>query len=1374
MFPNRSTLLSQPSTDSPHKAIKAIQKLRGTDRETLVILASYARNPHPEVMQELVGKFITLLEKPNNKWVFAAVGAACCLSIFSEAKHFTEQNTSLPVKLLTAVAEAIERLHKGRQADIEPLRLGLLALNTSLDILLANGITQLDKNLYNKIKDLLTSIKTISNLPETLRFLSEQAQLELTTVGRQHKNDVKKSSANQVTEGSLNFLLGTVLIGAGITGFAVSIGATAVTGGILAPVIVAGAFSFFVSAGFGSERFYSSLKNFKKVYEFEKEKGRFRHQLSGLPWDKTETPAQLISQYENVCWEQLVMHLVKQVQTTLSGFETRQLVFTLSRLLELNGVQPAYRTSLIQIMKILYEGHLPSGKKGAPRTRRFILEQIQGLSTHHDLGDSLAELKATISRGISTQRPKRQKKLTDEFATYCNNRGNKNIYNAVRFEQQPTRATKIPTSLVAQMEQLCIEETSDAEANQAGLASQRLIQQVQLMGQEETVECLVLPTEPDGNCGFQAIRVCLESLNTKGNWTEAIKNINRASFIHTVRTYYVNETSSTELKLLLETMFKEDGCSTLDSWCETFANSSVYLGAGHLRVLSYLYALVFHVYCVSEETPCFQPEPLSERIVGITDVASHESLTPIHLAHIVAGLRQENTHQNHFEGLVIKPSEKQKLQFQPALESALFEKANEELTPFIQGLAPLHPRAVSHAERYSGSTDDGFYNLVNGPHGFIDKTEFLPAVIARKGIKAILKARRWGKSTLFSMGKVFYSVLYKEMSDTLFSDLNVARYYPHFYQYHRGRYPVLLLDMKDIVSFDFPGVVKEFRVKIVNRAYEEYCSVLMESQQLTNEEKTLVKQYSNPLAELDKTDSINAIYKLTQWLYRHYGEKVIVFVDEYDAPLIKALQSDKPYYQNLKEFISTLFSTTFKSNESLKTTMFTGIMNAKGAGIFSDLNNVTTYTYLDDHHFGPYFGFTAEEIEAYLTLNNLYSEDLMGRIQTYFNGYVCLKRYPEPGDYGLDVAGFLTNTYSVEQCVANQGHVKSYWIESSSSHQLLVDVIRRANSVEIENQILELTGEYLHHVLCAKKPMIDRNTRRGLYLYLEEEPQRLSAWVVHNDYLWENVNLSDVLNRRDFEFPEAGEKIVQLEESIIHTIISQCVHKETREGFMVSTPLTLTNLDFLVKDHVNTAEDIYCLLFYSGYLTFTGRAEIMEDGQTRYELKIPNQEISLMFKHSIVPKIKQLQLERREQSFSSVYRIEHSGRSIYSFHLPQQEALGNNLIFIQQDQDDEGKYYVDMKAMYDELSVEQTLSIMKILEGNKGLHATRCDKIKTLNMDNRETIFDMNKNQYSIYQRIYFTTEKAAKNLMAIIEEAIKSFTEKSESSEDLKSFVAH
>ena len=242
-----------------------------------------------------------------------------------------------------------------------------------------------------------------------------------------------------------------------------------------------------------------------------------------------------------------------------------------------------------------------------------------------------------------------------------------------------------------------------------------------------------------------------------------------------------------------------------------------------------------------------------------------------------------------------------------------------------------------------------------------------------------------------------------------------------------------------------------------------------------------------------------------------------------------------------------------------------------------------------------------------------------------------------------------------------------------------MDVIRRANSVEIENQILELAGEYLHHVLCAKKPIITRSTRRGLYLYLEETGS-LSAWVVHNDYLWESVNLSDVLQSKHFEFPEAGEKIVRLEGSIVHTIISRCVHKEAKEGFMVSTPLTLTNLDFLVKAHVNTAEDIYCLLFYAGYLTFTGRAEIREDGQTRYELKIPNQEINLMFKSIIVPQIKQQQHERnlREQSLLSDHPMEHSGRNRYEFYSQLQLISASQLfrcIDSRIHDDDKGRQY---------------------------------------------------------------------------------------------------
>ena len=79
------------------------------------------------------------------------------------------------------------------------------------------------------------------------------------------------------------------------------------------------------------------------------------------------------------------------------------------------------------------------------------------------------------------------------------------------------------------------------------------------------------------------------------------------------------------------------------------------------------------------------------------------------------GLRDRSESSRLAFQRLIKPRAEQKIQLQSALENALLEKANEELAPFIEGFAPLHPRAVSHAERYRGSTDDGFDNLVNGP-----------------------------------------------------------------------------------------------------------------------------------------------------------------------------------------------------------------------------------------------------------------------------------------------------------------------------------------------------------------------------------------------------------------------------------------------------------------------------------------------------------------------------------------------------------------------------------------------------------------------------------------------------------------------------------
>ena len=1238
---------SKPTDDS--MAIDRLKRLMGTDRATLELIASYAHSNNPEVMQVLINKLILMLKEPNNKWVFAAIGAACCISILNESRHFAKNNTSLPIKLLRAVVDSVAALHVGRNADLEALQLGLLALNASMDILLANEIGAIEKPLYEKTKALLKKIQGRSTFPETLLFLAEQARCELKAIGCLREKDSNKSAKGHAVEGGINFLLGMALVGAGVTGFVVSVGAATATGGILAPIVLAGAFSFSVSAGFATERFYNSLKSLKRIGEIEQESGRFSDLLSALPWSKEETEKGILVKYEEAHWEALVTQLITDFRTSLTGFETKQLVFTLVRLLESKALEESYRAGLMAVIEDLY-AHQVDKKKGKADIRRFILEQIKGLQDSRPLVNDLADLQGRLLRLAGAQDRKRSQQLSKEFVACFENR-DAYMYPAVPFKVCYESDVWETQGLVKEMGQLHLESDAIHQAGQAGLASQRLINKVQLVNQEEAVDCMVLPTSADGNCGFSAIKACLQRLDRKDDLQVAIRGMNRVSFIETVQATYGDAKTPEALKELIEAMFAEDACDTLGSWTNKFSASSVYMGKSHLCVLSYLYHLRFHIYCVSEKAAQFEPESLSETITGFED-DDHRALTPIHLAHIVAGLRGERCHPNHFEGLIIEPLAGEKEANRKLHEKSFrLSKANKELAPFIAGKALLHPNAVKREGAYEGSTVNDYKSLQENPRGFIDKSEFLLALLANEDNKALLRPRRSGKTMLLSMANEFFSVLRRETSEALFHDLNVSKYYPSFYGEHRGRYPVLLLDLKDIVGFNFDEAVKEFRLKVVDPAYARYASVLLESTRLTAQEKAMVGKYANPLTALDRPDVVNGIGQLTQWLYKHYEEKVMVLVDEYDAPLIKALQRGSSYYEDFKQFITQFFSVTFKGNSYLKTAVFTGIMDARGAGIFSDLNNVETFTFLNDNRFGPYIGFTPEEIEQYLALNGLYSEALMKDIKRYFNGYICLHHQPRVKDVQLEVANFLFNTFSVEQCVKNQGLVKSYWIESSSSHQLLIDVIKRADSAAIESQILELAGDYLHHVVCAEKPTVEEKNSRGIYLYRELEDSALMGWVVHNDYTHEYVDLSqlesEITTTYNVVFPMRGAEATIFDGVLVEKILSLCLLPEAREGFSVSTPLKLTNLDFLVKTHINTAEDIYCLLFYAGYLTFTGRTKVTH-GEVAYELKIPNEEIMLMFKYDIVPQIKQQMCQRANRLACQDWQ--HSGNRIFGFH----------------------------------------------------------------------------------------------------------------------------
>lgn len=170
--------------------------------------------------------------------------------------------------------------------------------------------------------------------------------------------------------------------------------------------------------------------------------------------------------------------------------------------------------------------------------------------------------------------------------------------------------------------------------------------------------------------------------------------------------------------------------------------------------------------------------------------------------------------------------------------------------------------------------------------------------------------------------------------------------------------------------------------------------------------------------------------------------------------------------------------------------------------------------------------------------------------------------------------------------------------------------------------------------------------------------------------------------------------------------------------------MTLTNLGFLINSHKNTTEDIYCLLFYAGYLTFTGRTDVTHEEVT-YELKIPNEEIMLMFKHDIVPRIKE-QMCKRAKSLpqNTLYhprvfqQSPHWSNRVFGFHAQLQALLLSGLFSVEGSKE-EG-FYVDMESAYDKISVKETGSITPVLEGKKGYKATRCDRDKTRNESNIE------------------------------------------------------
>ena len=228
---------------------------------------------------------------------------------------------------------------------------------------------------------------------------------------------------------------------------------------------------------------------------------------------------------------------------------------------------------------------------------------------------------------------------------------------------------------------------------------------------------------------------------------------------------------------------------------------------------------------------------------------------------------------------------------------------------------------------------EDFERIVREDYYYVDKTQLIEELlINRAPVTLFTRPRRFGKTLNMSMIKYFFDVKNKEENKKLFENLKISN---SEYMSEQGKYPVIFISLKDLKGNSWKECLKRLKLFIFDLYVEfEYIREKMNEWDKRKFEKVLYEQ--------EDADYIMSLKFLADSLYKYYGEKAIILIDEYDAPIINAF--DKGYYNEAINFFQTFYSSALKTNNSLKYGILTGITRIIKEGIFSGLNNLYVNT----------------------------------------------------------------------------------------------------------------------------------------------------------------------------------------------------------------------------------------------------------------------------------------------------------------------------------------------------------------------------------------------------------------------------------------------
>ena len=280
--------------------------------------------------------------------------------------------------------------------------------------------------------------------------------------------------------------------------------------------------------------------------------------------------------------------------------------------------------------------------------------------------------------------------------------------------------------------------------------------------------------------------------------------------------------------------------------------------------------------------------------------------------------------------------------------------------------------------------NQSFESMRERDNFYVDKTSFIKEWWENEDIVTLItRPRRFGKTLNMNMLECFFSNKYKDRGD-LFEGLDIWK--EEKYRKLQGTYPLIFLSFADVKKDNFKDTKNDI-ISIINEAYKQH-SYLIGSNILTDAEKGIFDKFENYSKNTDVNKEISneivcrAIKELASMLYRTFGKKVIILLDEYDTPMQEAYVSG--YWKELVAFTRSLFNATFKTNPYLERAIMTGITRVSKESIFSDLNNLVVVT-TTSNQYETAFGFTEEEVFNALDEQGL--SEKKQEVKSWYDGF---------------------------------------------------------------------------------------------------------------------------------------------------------------------------------------------------------------------------------------------------------------------------------------------------------------------------------------------------------------------------------------------------